>query len=125
MTPLLLSLTLLADTPAVYLTPMQVRTANLMLDECDRDRELLELRTLEVAQFEAALATSERLRDIAEADRADLLRLDSLRVARIETLAETIAREQRKRMVRERWAWIAGALAAVETAIIAGWALTR
>ena len=46
---LLLTLALtVTDTPMTCLTPIQVRTANMMLDECDRDRELLTIKQAEV-----------------------------------------------------------------------------
>jgi hypothetical protein len=118
MIPTLLLLTALADTPAVCLTPMQVRVANLMLDECERDREMLALLTLEASELDKAMRHAEAALELAKADRADCTRLDILNRAHIETLHDSVDRMARRTRVRERWLWILGSIAAVETAII-------
>ena len=119
MTYLLLTLALtVTDTPLTCLTPIQVRTANLMLDECDRDRELLTLKQAEVAQLDAALATSRAISERLQTDRDHLLQLDSLNRADIERLRIAGDRAKRKVSRRTRWMWILGGIAAVETAII-------
>ena len=119
MTYLLLTLALtVTDTPLTCLTPIQVRTANLMLDECDRDRELLSLKHAEVEQLDAALATSRAISERLQTDRDHLLQLDSLNRSDIELLRITGARAERKVSRRTRWLWLLGGIAAVETAII-------
>ena len=125
MTPLLLTLALtVTDTPLTCLTPIQVRTANLMLDECDRDRELLAIKQAEVVQLDAALATSRAISERLQTDRDHLLQLDSLNRAHIERLRIIADRAERKVSRRTRWLWILGGIAAVETAII-GVAVSR
>ena len=119
MTYLLLTLALtVTDTPLTCLTPIQVRTANLMLDECDRDRELLSLKQAEVEQLDAALTTSRAISERLQTDRDHLLQLDSLNRADIERLRIIADRAERKVSRRTRWMWILGGIAAVETAII-------
>ena len=119
MTALLLTLTLtVTDTPLTCLTPIQVRTANLMLDECDRDRELLTIKQEELAQLDAALATSKAISERLQTDRDHLLQLDSLNRTDIERLRIAGDRAERKVSRRTRWLWILGGIAAVETAII-------
>lgn len=119
MTYLLLTLALtVTDTPLTCLTPIQVRTANLMLDECDRDRELLTIKQEEVEQLDAALATSMAISERLQTDRDNLLQLDSLNRLDIERLRIISDRAERKVSRRTRWLWILGGIAAVETAII-------
>jgi hypothetical protein len=119
MTTLLLTLALtVTDTPMTCLTPIQVRTANMMLDECDRDRELLTIKQAEVSQLDAALATSMEISDRLQTERDHLLQLDSLNRSDIERLRIAGQRAERRLSRRTRWMWILGAVAAVETAII-------
>ena len=119
MTALILTLALtVTDTPLTCLTPIQVRTANLMLDECDRDRELLTIKQAEVAQLDAALATSMAISERLQTERDHLLQLDSLNRADIERLRISGDRAERKLSRRTRWLWILCGIAAVETAII-------
>jgi hypothetical protein len=119
MTTLLLTLALtVTDTPLTCLTPIQVRTANMMLDECDRDRELLTIKQAEVAQLNAALATSMAISERLQTERDHLLQLDSLNRLDIERLRIAGQRAERRLSRRTRWMWILGAVAAVETAII-------
>ena len=119
MTALILTLALtVTDTPLTCLTPIQVRTANLMLDECDRDRELLTIKQAEVAQLDAALATSMAISERLQTERDHLLQLDSLNRSDIERLRIAGQRAERRLSRRTRWMWILGAVAAVETAII-------
>ena len=119
MTALILTLALtVTDTPLTCLTPIQVRTANLMLDECDRDRELLTIKQAEVAQLDAALATSMAISERLQTERDHLLQLDSLNRSDIERLRISGDRAERKLSRRTRWLWILGGIAAVETAII-------
>ena len=119
MTYLLLTIALtVTDTPLTCLTPIQVRTANLMLDECDRDRELLTVKQAEVVQLDAALVTSRAIIERLQTDRDHLLQLDSLNRLDIERLRITGARAERKVSRRTRWMCILGGIAAVETAII-------
>ncbi len=119
MTALILTLALtVTDTPLTCLTPIQVRTANMMLDECDRDRELLTIKQAEVVQLDAALATSMAISERLQTERDHLLQLDSLNRSDIERLRITGQRAERRLSRRTRWMWILGTVAAVETAII-------
>ena len=119
MTTILLTLVLtVTDTPLTCLTPIQVRTANMMLDECDRDRELLTIKQAEVAQLDAALETSMEISERLQTERDHLLQLDSLNRTDIERLRIAGQRAERRLSRRTRWMWILGAVAAVETAII-------
>jgi hypothetical protein len=119
MTTLILTLVLtVTDTTLTCLTPIQVRTANMMLDECDRDRELLTIKQAEVSQLDAALATSMEISDRLQTERDHLLQLDSLNRSDIERLRIAGQRAERRLSRRTRWMWILGAVAAVETAII-------
>jgi hypothetical protein len=90
----------------------------MMLDECDRDRELLTIKQAEVSQLDAALATSMEISDRLQTERDHLLQLDSLNRSDIERLRIAGQRAERRLSRRTRWMWILGAVAAVETAII-------
>ena len=119
MTTILLTLVLtVTDTPLTCLTPIQVRTANMMLDECDRDRELLTIKQAEVAQLDAALETSMEISERLQTERDHLLQLDSLNRTDIERLRIAGQMAERRLSRRTRWMWVLGAVAAVETAII-------
>jgi hypothetical protein len=119
MTTLILTLALtVTDTPLTCLTPIQVRTANMMLDECDRDRELLTIKQAEVAQLDAALATSQAISERLQTERDHLLQLDSLNRNDIERLRIAGQRAERRLLRRTRWMWILGGIVVAETAII-------
>jgi len=118
-TTILLSLSLFAsDTPLVCLTPIEVRTANLILDECERDIELLTVCEAELLAAKDALQSLNSLLDIANEDIAALERLDSSRVANLNVYRKTAESEARKGKVKNRLLWILGAVAVVETVVI-------
>lgn len=118
-TALLLSLSLfVADTPLVCLTPIEVRTANLILDECERDIELLTVCEDELLAAKYAVESLNALLSLANTDIADLERLDSSRVANLNVYRKTAESEKRKGKVKERLLWIVGAVAVVEGVVI-------
>ena len=125
-TTLLLSLSLFAaDTPLVCLTPIEVRTANLILDECERDIELLTVCEAELIVAKDAVESLNSLLDIANEDIAALERLDSSRVANLNVYRKTAESEKRKGKVKERLLWIVGAVAVVDGIVIAWMVGTR
>jgi len=118
-TTLLLSLSLFAaDTPLVCLTPIEVRTANLILDECERDIELLAVCEAELLAAKDAAESLNSLLALANEDIAALERLDSSRVANLNVCRTTAESEARKCKVKNRLLWILGAVAVVETVVI-------
>ncbi len=126
MTTLLLSLSIFAsDTPLVCLTPIEVRTANLILDECERDIELLTVCEAELLAAKDAVESLNTLLALANSDIAALERLDSSRVANLNVYRKTAESEKRKGKVKERLLWIVGAVAVVEGVVIAWMVGTR
>ena len=118
-TAILLSISLFAaDTPLVCLTPIEVRTANLILDECERDIELLTVCEAELLAAKDAVESLNSLLDIANEDIAALERLDSSRVANLNVYRKTAESETRKGKVKNRLLWILGTIAVVETVVI-------
>ncbi len=118
-TTILLSLSLFAaDTPLVCLTPIEVRTANLILDECERDIELLTVCEAELLSAKDAVESLNSLLDLANEDIAALERLDSSRVSNLNVYRKTSESEARKGKVKNRLIWILGAVAVVETVVI-------
>jgi len=102
----------------VCLTPIEVRTANLILDECERDIELLTVCEAELLAAKDAVESLNSLLDIANEDIAALERLDSSRVANLNVYRKTVESEKRKGKVKNRLLWILGAVAVVETVVI-------
>ncbi len=102
----------------VCLTPIEVRTANLILDECERDIELLNVCEAELLAAKDAVESLNSLLDIANEDIAALERLDSSRVANLNVYRKTAESETRKGKVKNRLLWILGAVAVVETVVI-------
>lgn len=102
----------------VSLTALEVRTANLILDECERDRTLLELSEAELQAAKSAIGSLNSILDIAREDVRDLERLDSSRVTNLTVYRKSLKDEQRKSNVRSRLLWILGAVAVVETVVI-------
>ena len=103
----------------VCLTPIEVRTANLILDECERDIELLTVCEAELIAAKDAVESLNSLLDLANEDIAALERLDSSRVANLNVYRKTAESEKRKGKVKERILWIVGAVAVVEGVVIA------
>ena len=102
----------------VCLTPIEVRTANLILDECERDIELLSVCEAELIAAKEAVESLNALLDLANEDIAALERLDSSRVANLNVYRKTAESEKRKGKVKERLLWIVGAVAVVEGVVI-------
>ena len=102
----------------VCLTPIEVRTANLILDECERDIELLTVCEAELLAAKDAVESLNSLLALANTNIADLERLDSSRVANLNVYRKTAESEKRKGKVKERILWIVGAVAVVEGVVI-------
>lgn len=100
------------------LTPIEVRTANLIFDECERDRALLELSEAELTAAKSAIESLNSILDITREDVRDMETLDSSRVANLTVYRNSLKAEQRKAKRRARLVWILGAVAAVETVVI-------
>ena len=100
------------------LTPLEVRTANLMLDNCQRDTALLRQCRLDVVSLKRELTDAKGVIALANTDIAALERLDSSRVANMNVYRKTSESEKRKGKVKERLLWIVGAVAVVEGVVI-------
>ena len=103
----------------VSLTPLEVRTANLMLDNCQRDTALLRACQFELESLKSSLRDANAVIRSHSADIAALERLDSSRVANLNVYRKTSESEKRKGKVKERLLWIVGAVAVVEGVVIA------
>ena len=102
----------------VSLTPLEVRTANLMLDNCQRDTALLRQCKMDVVSLKRELTDAKGVIALANSDIAALERLDSSRVANMNVYRKTAESEKRKGKVKERILWIVGAVAVVEGVVI-------
>ena len=102
----------------VSLTALEVRTANLILDECERDRALLELSEAELTAAKSAIESLNSILDITREDVRDMETLDSSRVVNLTVYRSSLKTEQRKAKRRARLVWILGAVAVVETVVI-------
>ena len=102
----------------VCLTPIEVRTANLILDECERDTELLTVCEAELLAAKDAVESLNALIALSNSDIAALERLDSSRVANLNVYRKTAESEKRKGKLKERLLWIVGAVAVVEGVVI-------
>jgi hypothetical protein len=112
---LLLPLTLSAQ---VTLTPMEVRRANVLLDECERVHDELADTRLELRAWQDAFTASETARLLAEAQIADGADLSKLHQEREMVLVNALAKSGRVTKRRERALWIVGTVAVVEAAVI-------
>jgi len=90
----------------------------LILDECERDIELLAVCEAELLAAKDAAESLNSLLALANEDIAALERLDSSRVANLNVCRTTAESEARKCKVKNRLLWILGAVAVVETVVI-------
>ena len=102
----------------VSLTPLEVRTANLMLDNCQRDTALLRQCRLDVVSLNSELGAAKEVIGKHTEDIAALERLDSSRVSNLNVYRKTAESETRKGKVKNRLLWILGTVAVVETVVI-------
>jgi hypothetical protein len=119
MKPLILLLFLpLTLSAQVTLTPMEVRRANVLLDELDRRRDERVADSLEIAAWMAAFAASEALRMNLEntvKEQANGLRLSK---EREDEWADAFVRSGKKAKRNERLAWVLGGIATAEAVVI-------
>jgi hypothetical protein len=112
---LLLPLTLSAQ---VTLTPMEVRRANVLLDDCERAHDELADTRLELRAWQDAFTASETARLLAEAQIADGADLSDLYREREMVLVNALAKSGRVTKRRERLLWIVGTVVVIEAAVI-------
>jgi hypothetical protein len=102
----------------VTLTPMEVRRANVLLDDCERVHdELADTRT-ELRAWQDAFTASESARLLAEAQIADGANLSDLHREREMVLVNALAKSGKVTKRRERLLWIVGTVAVIEAAVI-------
>jgi hypothetical protein len=102
----------------VTLTPMEVRRANVLLDDCERVTDELADTRLELRRWQDAFTASESARLLAEAQIADGDSLTDLHREREMVLVNTLAKSGRVTKRRERLLWIVGTVAVIEAAVI-------
>jgi len=112
---LLLPLSLSAQ---VTLTPMEVRRANVLLDDCERVTDELADTRLELRRWQDAFTASESARLLAEAQIEDGANLSDLQRNREMVLVNALAKSGRVTKRRERLLWIVGTVAVIEAAVI-------
>jgi hypothetical protein len=112
---LLLPLSLSAQ---VTLTPMEVRRANVLLDDCERVHDELADMRLELRAWQDAFTASESARLLAEAQIADGANLSDLHREREMVLVNALAKSGKVTKRRERLLWIVGTVAVIEAAVI-------
>ena len=102
----------------VTLTPMEVRRANVILDDCERVHDELADTRLELRRWQDAFTASETARLLAEAQIADGANLSDLHREREMVLVTALAKSGRVTKRRERLLWIVGTVAVIEAAVI-------
>jgi hypothetical protein len=102
----------------VTLTPMEVRRANVLLDDCERVHDELADTRLELRAWQDAFTASESARLLAEAQIADGSNLSDLHREREMVLVNALAKSGRVTKRRERLLWIVGTVAVIEAAVI-------
>jgi hypothetical protein len=102
----------------VTLTPMEVRRANVLLDECDRAKDELADTRLELRRWQDAFTASESARLLAEAQIEDGANLSDLHREREMVLVNALAKSGKVTKRRERLLWIVGTVAVIEAAVI-------
>lgn len=112
---LLLSFTASAQ---VTLTPIQVRTVHVIMDNEARLREQAAIDSADLADYATALRQSETLRTNAEANLADTEKLRRLAVNRADKLEQSLIGQARRTWARSVVAWVLGGIVAVETVVI-------
>jgi hypothetical protein len=124
LTSLLLLLSLSA-TAQVTLTPIQVRRANVLLDEREYLIEQLANETLERQLWQRAHSESERLRLNAESQVANISEVAAIETDRAKALESMLKRETAKVRRRQTTGVILATIVAVESVVIAVMAATR
>lgn len=112
---LLLPLSLSAQ---VTLTPLEVRRANVLLDDCERVTDELADTRLELSRWQDAFTASETARLLAESQIADGANLSDLHRERELILVNALAKSGKVTKRRERLLWIVGTVAVIEAAVI-------
>jgi hypothetical protein len=102
----------------VTLTPMEVRRANVLLDDCERVTDELADTRLELSRWQDAFTASETARLLAEAQIADGANLSDLHREREMVLVNALAKSGKVTKRRERLLWIVGTVAVIEAAVI-------
>jgi hypothetical protein len=102
----------------VTLTPMEVRRANVLLDDCERVHDELANTRLELRAWQDAFTASETARLLAEAQIVDGANLSDLHREREIVLVNALAKSGRVTKRRERLLWIVGTVAVIEAAVI-------
>jgi hypothetical protein len=102
----------------VTLTPMEVRRANVLLDDCERVHDELADTRLELRAWQDAFTASESARLLAEAQIADGDNLSDLHREREMVLVNALAKSGKVTKHRERLLWIVGTVAVIEAAVI-------
>jgi hypothetical protein len=118
MKPLILLFLPLTLSAQVTLTPMEVRRANVLLDDCERVHDELADTRLELRAWQDAFTASETARLLAEAQIADGADLSDLHREREMVLVNALAKSGRVTKRRERLLWIVGTVAVIEAAVI-------
>jgi len=102
----------------VCLTPMQVRTANVLLDERERLLDEREDARVELAAWQDAYRASEALRINTEARLSQADSLATLEREGADVLRGILAKSGKVTKRRERLLWVVGTIAAVEAVVI-------
>lgn len=118
MKTILLLLFPLTVSAQVTLTPMEVRRANVLLDECERVSDELADTRLELRRWQDAFTASETSRLLAEAQIEDGANLSDLHREREMVLVNALAKSGKVTKRRERLLWIVGTVAVIEAAVI-------
>jgi hypothetical protein len=118
LTSLLLLLSLSA-TAQVTLSPIQVRRANVLLDEREYLIEQLANETLERQLWQRAHSESERLRLNAESQAANISEVAAIETDRAVALESMLKRETAKVRRRQTTGVILATIVAVESVVIA------
>lgn len=103
----------------VSLTPLEVRTANLMLDNCQRDTALLRQCKLDVVSLNRELSDAKGVIALANSDIAALERLDSSRVANLNVCHKTV--KDLKKSCNDRFQLHVSASAGTQTDMNLSW----
>jgi len=119
LTLLLLLLLSLSATAQVTLTPIQVRRANVLLDEREYLIEQLANETLERQLWQRAHSESERLRINAESQAANISEVAAIETDRAKALESMLKRETAKVRRRQTTGVILATIVAVESVVIA------
>jgi hypothetical protein len=102
----------------VTLTPMEVRRANVLLDDCERVHDELADTRLELRRWQDAFTAAETARLLAEQQIADGANLSDLHREREMVLVNALAKSGKVTKRRERLLWIVGTVAVLEGVVI-------